>query len=89
MQTMATIESLQLENKYLRQSKMALIKATSAEIERLRQFIALLANALRGKGFSAANIRDLQSAASTLTQSRSSRKNILEFPKQQTKPKRE
>lgn len=45
------ITTLQQENEYLRLSKLALISSTSAEIERLRKFISLLANALRGKSY--------------------------------------
>merc|ERR1712129_274027 len=78
------------ENEYLRQSKLALIKATAMEIERLRQFISLLANALRAKGFTNANIRNIQFKASKLVESKSTYNKNKRFPQQkQNKPQRE
>ena len=53
-------EMLRSENERLRDSKLALIIATSQEIERLRQFIHLLAKALRGSGFTRNNIRQIE-----------------------------
>eukprot|EP01084_Bolivina_argentea_P067148 122353_1 len=44
-------EALRMENKYLRDSKLALVQATADEIERLRRFITLLSNALRAAGY--------------------------------------
>lgn len=53
------ITTLQQENEYLRLSKLALISSTSAEIERLRKFITLLANALRGKSYTTKEIHEI------------------------------
>ena len=61
------IKSLQRENEYLRNSKMALISSTSAEIERLRKFITLLANALRGQSYTARDVKDIQNIISSNT----------------------
>eukprot|EP00484_Ammonia_sp_Unknown_P013998 CAMPEP_0197078928 /NCGR_PEP_ID=MMETSP1384-20130603/213366_1 /TAXON_ID=29189 /ORGANISM="Ammonia sp." /LENGTH=435 /DNA_ID=CAMNT_0042517797 /DNA_START=94 /DNA_END=1402 /DNA_ORIENTATION=- len=39
---------------------MALIQATAMEMERLRQFVSLLANALRGQGFTPQSIKQIE-----------------------------
>jgi len=59
-QLKAENEALQMENQYLRESKMALIQATAMEMERLRQFVSLLANALRGQGFTPQSIKQIE-----------------------------
>mmetsp|Transcript_50681 Transcript_50681/g.84280 ORF Transcript_50681/g.84280 Transcript_50681/m.84280 type:complete len:424 (+) Transcript_50681:43-1314(+) len=53
-------ESLKLENAYLRESKLQLIKITAIEMERLRRFIMMLSSALRMRGLSPQNLREME-----------------------------